>query len=84
MKNRGKSAPKGHFVRVLGQDGATIRWTKRPDGSWRRPEHRRAGWVGELEQAKYVPATVPRPRKRLETGRNASKSRRKGSKKALG
>ncbi|CAJ1357579.1 unnamed protein product, partial [Effrenium voratum] len=40
------------------EDGATIRWTKRPDGTWRKPEHRRAGWVGDLEQAKYVPPTV--------------------------
>eukprot|EP00434_Breviolum_minutum_P003339 symbB.v1.2.002937.t1/scaffold162.1/size290285/10 len=40
------------------EDGATIRWSRRPDGSWRKPEHRRAGWVDELEQAKYVPPTM--------------------------
>lgn len=34
-----------------------MRWTRRPDGSWRPPERIRAGWVGELEQPKYkIPA----------------------------
>lgn len=47
----------GSFQLAL-EDGATIRWTKRPDGTWRKPEHRRAGWVGDLEQEKYVPPTV--------------------------
>ncbi|CAK9079257.1 G patch domain-containing protein 4 [Durusdinium trenchii] len=47
----------GTFQMTL-DDGATITWTRRPDGTWRRPEHRRAGWVGELEQAKYTPPTV--------------------------
>jgi len=36
------------------EDGSTMRWTRRPDGTWRKPEHTRAGWVGELEQTKYV------------------------------
>mmetsp|Transcript_74600 Transcript_74600/g.207347 ORF Transcript_74600/g.207347 Transcript_74600/m.207347 type:complete len:305 (-) Transcript_74600:53-967(-) len=35
-------------------DGSIQRWTRRPDGTWRKPEHRRAGWVGELEQKKYI------------------------------
>eukprot|EP00913_Durusdinium_trenchii_P025447 g23889.t2 len=33
----------GTFQMTL-DDGATITWTRRPDGTWRRPEHRRAGW----------------------------------------
>jgi len=32
-----------------------VRWTKRPDGSWRKPERTRAGWVGDLERQKYTP-----------------------------
>jgi uncharacterized protein with WD repeat len=36
------------------EDGSTMRWTRRPDGTWRKPEHTRAGWVGDLEQTKYV------------------------------
>jgi len=36
------------------EDGSTMRWTRRPDGTWRKPEHVRAGFVGELEQKKYV------------------------------
>lgn len=43
----------GSWVQQL-EDGSTMRWTRRPDGSWRKPEHKRAGWVGELEQQKYV------------------------------
>lgn len=43
----------GSFV-LPQEDGSTLRWTRRPDGTWRRPEHRKAGYVGELEQAKYV------------------------------
>ena len=35
-------------------DGSTLRWTRRLDGTWRKPEHKRAGYVGELEQKKYV------------------------------
>jgi len=35
------------------EDGSTVRWTKRPDGTWRKPERTRAGFVGELEQKKY-------------------------------
>ncbi|CAK0884382.1 unnamed protein product [Prorocentrum cordatum] len=44
----------GSFVLNL-DDGSTKRWTRRPDGSWRKPEHRRAGFVGQLEMQKYVP-----------------------------
>jgi len=47
----------GSFQIIL-EDSATLRWTKRPDGTWRKPEHRRAGWVGDLEQAKYAPPPV--------------------------
>lgn len=43
----------GSWIQQL-EDGSTMRWTRRPDGSWRKPEHKRAGWVGELEQQKYV------------------------------
>jgi len=38
--------------------GATLRWTMRPDGSWRKPEHKREGWVGDLELEKYQPPPV--------------------------
>eukprot|EP00929_Paragymnodinium_shiwhaense_P099436 TRINITY_DN61072_c0_g1_i1.p1 TRINITY_DN61072_c0_g1~~TRINITY_DN61072_c0_g1_i1.p1 ORF type:complete len:941 (+),score=246.40 TRINITY_DN61072_c0_g1_i1:174-2996(+) len=37
------------------QDGSTMRWTARPDGTWRKPEHKKQGWVGELEREKYSP-----------------------------
>lgn len=37
------------------EDGSTARWTQRPDGTWRKPERKRASWVGELERPKYVP-----------------------------
>mmetsp|Transcript_67741 Transcript_67741/g.107316 ORF Transcript_67741/g.107316 Transcript_67741/m.107316 type:complete len:274 (+) Transcript_67741:55-876(+) len=43
----------GSWIQQL-EDGSTMRWTRRPDGTWRKPEHKRAGWVGELEQQKYV------------------------------
>lgn len=36
------------------EDGSTVTWSRRPDGTWRKPERRRAGFVGELEQQKYV------------------------------
>lgn len=35
-------------------DGSTVRWTTRLDGTWRKPEHKRKGWVGDLEREKYV------------------------------
>eukprot|EP00927_Polykrikos_kofoidii_P046568 TRINITY_DN40768_c0_g2_i1.p1 TRINITY_DN40768_c0_g2~~TRINITY_DN40768_c0_g2_i1.p1 ORF type:complete len:311 (+),score=52.26 TRINITY_DN40768_c0_g2_i1:106-1038(+) len=40
------------------RDGSSLRWTRRPDGTWRKPERKRAGWVGDLEQEKYVPPYV--------------------------
>jgi len=43
----------GSHVLTL-EDGSTMRWTRRLDGSWRKPEHKKAGFVGELEQQKYV------------------------------
>lgn len=46
--------PDGSYV-MEGEDGSMLRWTKRQDGSWRRPERRRAGWVGDLERQKYSP-----------------------------
>mmetsp|Transcript_77735 Transcript_77735/g.222810 ORF Transcript_77735/g.222810 Transcript_77735/m.222810 type:complete len:275 (-) Transcript_77735:61-885(-) len=33
----------GSFVQEL-EDGSSLRWTKRPDGAWRKPEHRRANY----------------------------------------
>jgi hypothetical protein len=45
--------PDGSWVLQM-EDGSSKRWTRRPDGTWRKPEHVRAGWVGELEQQKYV------------------------------
>lgn len=47
----------GSYLAKL-EDGSTMRWTKRPDGTWRKPEHVRAGWVGDLEQATYKPKGV--------------------------
>merc|ERR1719188_1468810 len=44
----------GSWIQQL-EDGSTKKWTRRPDGSWRKPEHKRAGWVGELEREKYIP-----------------------------
>lgn len=46
--------PDGSYI-LNCEDGTTLRWTQRPDGSWRRPERKRAGWVGDLEQLKYAP-----------------------------
>mmetsp|Transcript_33065 Transcript_33065/g.61663 ORF Transcript_33065/g.61663 Transcript_33065/m.61663 type:complete len:328 (+) Transcript_33065:46-1029(+) len=39
---------------LTNEDGSVSRWTRRPDGTWRKPERRKAGFVGELEQKKYV------------------------------
>jgi hypothetical protein len=47
--------PDGTFVLEL-EDGSSVRWTKRPNGTWRKPEHKKAGWVGDLEREKY---TIP-------------------------
>lgn len=44
----------GSYV-LTNEDGTKSRFTKRPDGSWRKPERVRAGWVGDLERKKYVP-----------------------------
>jgi hypothetical protein len=45
--------PDGTFLLEL-EDKSTVRWTQRPNGSWRKPEHKKAGFVGELEQEKYT------------------------------
>ncbi|CAK0869977.1 unnamed protein product [Prorocentrum cordatum] len=45
--------PDGSSVLVCA-DGSTVRWTRRLDGSWRPPERKREGWVGELEADRYV------------------------------
>lgn len=47
----------GTYLKVL-PDGSRMRWSRRPDGTWRKPERTRAGFTGELEQKKYVPAAV--------------------------
>mmetsp|Transcript_70913 Transcript_70913/g.197036 ORF Transcript_70913/g.197036 Transcript_70913/m.197036 type:complete len:403 (+) Transcript_70913:47-1255(+) len=44
----------GSFLLEL-DDQSTLRWTRRADGSWRKPEHKRSGWVGDLESEKYLP-----------------------------
>lgn len=45
--------PDGSFLVSL-EDRSTLRWTRRPNGSWRKPEHKKAGWVGDLEQERYL------------------------------
>jgi len=49
----------GTFLLEL-DDGSTVRWTKRPNGTWRKPEHKKAGWVGDLERETYVVPAVRR------------------------
>mmetsp|Transcript_79165 Transcript_79165/g.139758 ORF Transcript_79165/g.139758 Transcript_79165/m.139758 type:complete len:266 (+) Transcript_79165:28-825(+) len=44
----------GSYILEL-PDHSVKRWTQRPDGSWRKPERKRQGWIGDLETAKYVP-----------------------------
>lgn len=56
--------PDGSFLLELA-DKSTLRWTRRPDGTWRKPEHKRAGWVGELEN-KYVMPAVRNGEKNVE------------------
>lgn len=46
--------PDGSFL-LQNPDGSSVRWTKRLDGSWRKPQRQRAGWVGDLEREKYSP-----------------------------
>jgi len=53
-----EAQPDGTFTLQL-EDDSVLKWSKRPDGTWRKPERRRAGWVGELEQTKY---TIPQAR----------------------
>merc|ERR1711865_45498 len=48
-----KKQPDGSFILEL-DDKSTLRWTSRPNGTWRKPEHKKAGFVGELEQEKYT------------------------------
>jgi len=36
------------------EDASMLRWSQRLDGTWRKPERRRAGWVGDLERETYV------------------------------
>jgi len=55
--------PDGSFV-IEREDGETLRWTKRRDGSWRNVERKRAGWVGDLELEAYAP---PHARESAET-----------------
>lgn len=46
--------PDGSFLQSL-EDGASVSWSKRPDGSWRKPKRVKAGWVGELDRVGYKP-----------------------------
>jgi len=43
-------------------DGSSVRYSQRMDGTWRRPERRKAGWIGDLEIPRYQP-----PQRRLST-----------------
>merc|ERR1712216_781475 len=49
--------PDGTFSLEL-PDESTVRWTKRPDGTRRKPERTRKGFVGDLEEKKYVPPFI--------------------------
>mmetsp|Transcript_24560 Transcript_24560/g.56644 ORF Transcript_24560/g.56644 Transcript_24560/m.56644 type:complete len:350 (-) Transcript_24560:46-1095(-) len=53
-----EAQPDGTFTLQL-EDESEMKWSKRPDGTWRKPERRRAGWVGDLEQTRY---TIPQAR----------------------
>jgi hypothetical protein len=44
------------------EDSSTLRWTQRLNGTWRNLEHKKAGWVGTLDQKKYV---IPQRRAEL-------------------
>ena len=35
------------------RDGSSSRYAQRLDGSWRKPEHRRTGWVGCVHMNGY-------------------------------
>lgn len=45
-----------------------MRWTRRQNGTWRKPEHVKAGWVGDLEQKKYVCPSAVRAQTRGISG----------------
>lgn len=66
-----KKQPDASYVLEL-EDKSTLRWTRRPNGTWRKAEHKKAGWVGELEREKYV---IPRERIGGSNGGNGSNSR---------
>jgi len=40
---------------VDSQNGSSLSWTQRPDGTWRKPYRRRFGWVGEMDRQQYLP-----------------------------
>jgi len=44
------------------EGGVIVRWTQRPDGTWRKPERKRQGWIGALEQTRYVAPPTRTPR----------------------
>lgn len=44
----------GSFL-CLQPSGSSIRYSRYLNGEWRRPERRRAGWVGDLEVERYRP-----------------------------
>lgn len=62
----------GSHILVL-PDGSTCRWTQRQDGSWRKPERKRVGWIGDLEANSAARRYVPPPLGRTQCNERDSK-----------
>jgi len=59
----------GSFV-LTNSDGSTLRWTQRPNGDWRKPEHKRAGWSSGISsrEAATGPAVGANSARGLQEG----------------